>query len=130
MAAASTRPPSGLWPPSSQRSQPGGASAEQAALGEALQAAGPVGADQARFEGRGLEGAEAGGAQGRDGGAGIDELVTPDELRPRQVEKPVLVLIDEASALLVDGEILRADEDRPRADRARPPRAAPRRPAA
>ena len=50
---------------------------------------------------------EAGRAQRRDRRAGIDELVAPDEPRARQVEEPVLVLVDEAAALLVDGEILR-----------------------
>ena len=58
-----------------------------------------------------LELPESGSAQGRDRSTGIDELVAAGEPRPRQVEQPVLVLIDEAAALLVDGEILRADED-------------------
>ena len=59
---------------------------------------------------------EAGRAQGRDGGAGVDVLMAADEARARQVEQALLVLVDEPAALLVDGEILHADEDRRRAD--------------
>ena len=44
-----------------------------------------------------FETAEPGGAQGRDRRARIGELMPPDQFGPRQVEKAVLVLIDEAS---------------------------------
>ena len=46
--------------------------------------------------------------------------MAPEEPRRRQVEQVRLVLVDEAPALLVDGEVLVADEDRPGADRLRP----------
>ena len=116
MAAASTRPPSALWPPSSQSSLSLGSEPREAALDDALQAPRPIRTGEAGLEGRRLELLEAGRAQGCDGGAGVDVLMTADEARFREVEQAFLVLVDETSALLVDREILRADEDGRRAD--------------
>jgi hypothetical protein len=84
----------------------------QAAPVEALETARPFGTGEARLESRGLELLEPGGAQGRDGRAGIGELMPPDKLGTRQVEETLLVLIDEAPSLLMHGEILLADEER------------------
>ena len=78
----------------------------------ALQPSRPLDARHAGLVGGGLEIAEAGGPQGRNRGAGVDDLVAADEPRARQVEKPVVVLVDETAALLVGGEILAADQDR------------------
>ena len=41
-------------------------------------------------------------------------LVAAGKARQRQVEQPVLVLVDEAAVLLVDVEILAADDQRAR----------------
>ena len=49
----------------------------------------------------------------------LTNLMPADEPRARQVEQPVLVLVDEPAALLVDAEILAADEDRRGRRRAR-----------
>ena len=88
----------------------------QAAPVEPLQAARPFGPGDARLEGGGFELLEAGRAQGCDRRPGIDVLMPPEEFWARQIEETVLVLVDEASAFLVHGEILLADEDRRGAD--------------
>jgi hypothetical protein len=58
----------------------------------------------------------AGGAQGGDRRAGIDMLVPPGEARQGQIEQAVAILIDQAAAILMDVEILRADQDARGAD--------------
>ena len=52
------------------------------------------------------------GAQRRDGDAGIVELMAAEELRRRQIEQAVVVLIDEPAALLGRGPVLAGDPDR------------------
>ena len=68
------------------------------ALREALHPRRPVGLGDARLEGRDRQ-RRARGAQRRDGGAGIVELMAADELRQRQIEQAVVVLIDQAAVL-------------------------------
>ena len=78
---------------------------------EALQPRRPVGAHDAVLE-RGGGKLQAGRAQRRDRGAGIVELVAAGQARRRQVDEAVLVLIDQAAALLARHPMLAGGLDR------------------
>jgi hypothetical protein len=75
--------------------------ARKAAACDAVQPAGPLGLFHSGLVDGAFEVAEAGGAQGGDGRAGIDHLVASEHFWARQVEKALVVLVDEAAALLV-----------------------------
>ena len=51
-------------------------------------------------------------AQRRDRDAGIVELMAAEQLRRRQIEQAVVVLIDQPAALLGRGPVLAGDADR------------------
>ena len=130
-AAAIARPPSALWPPSSHSSLSGGVSAlslpwvrrciragHSALAMPASKAASAAPRPAARKRG--------------DGGAGVVDLMAAGKLRQRQIEQPVVVLIDQAAVLAVHAPVLAGDAQR-RAQRAAPParsRPAPHRSAA
>src|SRR5712692_5779551 len=67
---------------------------------EPLHARRPVGLGDPALERRGRERERADSTQGGDGDAGVLELVAAVELRRRQVEQAVVVLVDQAPALL------------------------------
>ena len=105
-AAATTRPPSALCPPSSQISQPGGAWSTSAPDASRCIRAGhsaptmPA-SNAARVD---LEGVQR--AQRGDGEPGIVELMPAEQFWRRQIHQAALVLIDQPSALDIDVPLL------------------------
>ena len=79
----------------------------QLALRQALHARRPFRLEQPGFESAGGSLQRRRRAQGRDRDAGIVELMPPVKPRRRQVEQPVVVLIDQPAALLARGPVLR-----------------------
>ena len=101
-AAAATRPPSALCPPSSQISQPCGACSSSAPDGQALHPRRPFGVDDAGLE-RGRSDPEPVlRAQRRNRKTGIVELMPAEQFWRRQVHQAALVLIDQPPALDID----------------------------
>ena len=82
------------------------------ALRQPLHARRPIRLGDAGLESGGRKLEPVDGAQRGDGDAGILELVAPEQLRRRQIEQAVVVLIDEAAALLGCHPILAGDADR------------------
>ena len=108
------RPPSTLWPPSSQISLPGGAKAKSFRLLSRCMRAGQSALTTPCSKARGgsLEPADA---QRRNGGARIVELVPAKQPRRRQIEQARFVLIDQPPTFLADDPFLAHDVQR-RAD--------------
>src|SRR5262249_23152943 len=71
---------------------------DEPAVGQPLHARRPIDADHGRFVGIGGK-SQPRGAQSCNGGAGILELMPPIQPWSRQVQEPVIVLIDEAAPL-------------------------------
>ncbi len=105
-----TRPPPGLWAPSSQSSAPEGALGERAAV-QPLQPCRPVDGGEASLDRRRRD-REAAAPDGGDREPGIAELVPAGQARARQVEQPVLVLEDKPAALGKGDPVAVAGEDR------------------
>ncbi len=89
----------------------GGHEFGKVAARQPLQPCRPFGLGHAALEGCRRQAAIAGGAQRRDRGAGIDVLVAPGETRQRQIEQAIAILVDQPSAILMDVEVLRPDQD-------------------
>ena len=108
---ATARPPSALWPPSSQSSLPGRQQARQLALRQPLHARRPFRLrDRLEYRRRKLQRRQR--AQRRDGDARILELMPSRQPRRRQIEQAGVVLIDQPAALLGRGPVLAGDPDR------------------
>ena len=99
IASAMTTPAPGLWPPSSQISASARRAARPArpAVSRCSRAGQSTLARPASIAAVGS--AEPAAAERRDRRAGVGELVAADQPRARQVEQPVLVLIDQAAVL-------------------------------
>ena len=110
-AAAMARPPSALWPPSSHSSLSGGSNAGSRPCDSRCMRAGQStrvmpASKAAAGSFRPLR------AQRRDRRAGILELMAAVKLRRRQIEQPVVVLINQPAALLGRGPVLAGDRQR------------------
>ena len=105
-AAAATRPPSALCPPSSQISQPGGAWSTSAPEAETLHPRRPFGGDDTGLERRGIDPERIQRAQRGNGEARIVELMPPEQPRRRQIHQAAIILIDQPSALDIDMPLL------------------------
>ena len=95
--ARDTAAPCGLWPPSSQTSAPSGAASTSGPLCQPLQPRRPFDGPQTPFDAAFAPQASAGLPQRGDGDGGILDLMAADQFRQRQIEQPVLVLIDHAA---------------------------------
>ena len=113
---ASARPAAGLWPPSSHSSEPGFSSDGSGPEFEPLHACRPARGRQTLLD-RPFIQRDAGKARAQlqrrgDRGAGVDDLVAPNEHRQRQVEELCLRLHDKPAALLEGIELLAPDHER------------------